>query len=166
MPLLKDNRIIEDNWIFLDDDDDFPAHGNIVVSFEPLKSHYERLVRRDGELGVALSNDIDALLLAPYINNLSLIALHFPAFTDGRAYSQARIITTQLNYTGELRATGNVLVDQGVFMSRCGFDAFEIDDRQPAQQWTRIANTMSLAYQRGYKARSGFTPREGLAFRT
>jgi len=165
MPLLKDNRIIVDSWTFLDDDDEIPEYGKIVVSFGRLKSHFDMLVRRDDELGVALNNDTDAHELAPCIDKLSLIALHFPAFTDGRAYSQARIITTQLNYTAELRAIGNVLADQGVFMARCGFDAFEIDDRQPPHLWVRIANTMSLAYQRGYKARAGFSPRENVASR-
>lgn len=159
MPLLKDSRITEDSWTFIDDTDDIPPSGNIAVSLERLKSHFDTLVMRNGELGVRIDNDADANELAPYIEKLSLIALHFPAFTDGRAYSQARIITTHFNYTGELRATGNVLADQGVFMSQCGFDAFEIDKRQPPHLWINIANTMSLAYQRGYRARSGFSPR-------
>ncbi len=163
MPLLKNNKIIEDTWIFIEEDADIPAHGNIVLSFERLTDHFKTLVMREGRLGVHLGNDVDAQSLAPFIKKLSLIALHFPAFTDGRAYSQARIITTQLNYRGELRATGNVLVDQGVFMSRCGFDAFVIDERQPPLLWANIANTMSLAYQRGYKTRAGFSPREGIA---
>lgn len=165
MPLLKHNRIIEDNWTFLGAEDGIPEFGKIAVSFECLKSRFDMLAGRDDELGVTLDNATDAHELAPYINKLSLIALHFPAFTDGRAYSQARIITTQLNYTAELRAIGNVLADQGVFMARCGFDAFEIDARQPPHLWARIANTMSLAYQRGYKARSGFSPRENVASR-
>jgi len=165
MPLLKNNQIIEDTWTFIEEGSDIPDQGNIVVSFERLTNHFKTLVMRNGALGVHLENDIDAQSLAPYIKKLSLIALHFPAFTDGRAYSQARIITTQLNYLGELRATGNVLVDQGVFMSRCGFDAFVIDERQPPLLWANIANTMSLAYQRGYKARAGFSPREGIASR-
>jgi len=165
MPLLKDGQIIEDSWTFTKDDSEVPEHGDIVVSFERLKSSFDALTKRNGRLGVRLGNDTDASELAPYIQQLDLIALHFPAFTDGRAYSQARIITTQLNYTAELRATGNVLVDQGVFMSRCGFDAFEIDDRQPAHLWSSIANMMSLAYQRGYPARTGFSPRSVLTSR-
>ncbi len=159
MPLLKDGTIIEDIWVFIDDDSDIPVHGNIVVSFERLKNSVETLDACSGNLGVRLENDIDAHELAPYIEKLALIALHFPAFTDGRAYSQARIIITQLKFTGELRATGNVLVDQAVFMSRCGFDAFEIDERHPASHWTRITNAISLAYQQGYRTRTGFSPR-------
>ncbi len=165
MPLLKDGRIVEDHWQFIGDDDDIPVQGDIVVSFERLKNSIEILVMRKGYLGVRLDNDADAHDLAPYINNLALIALEFPAFTDGRAYSQARLITTQLNFTGELRATGNVLADQGVFMSRCGFDAFEIDEHQPPHLWLSLANAMSLAYQKGYRARAGFSPRAVVASR-
>ncbi len=165
MPLLKDGHIIDDSWTFIIDDSDLPEHGDIVVSFERLQNSFEILKNRDGRIGVHLDNDANASELAPFIAKLGLIALHFPAFTDGRAYSQARIITTQLNYTAELRATGNVLVDQGVFMSRCGFDAFEIDDRQPAHLWSSIANMMSLAYQRGYPARTGFSPRSVMTSR-
>jgi len=165
MPLLKDGTIIEDIWVFIGDDADIPVHGNIVVSFERLKNSIETLEACRGSLGVRLDNDADAHALAPYIDKLALIALHFPAFTDGRAYSQARIITTQLKFTGELRATGNVLVDQGVFMSRCGFDAFDIDERHPASLWDSISNAMSLAYQQGYSTRTGFSPRQVLASR-
>jgi len=165
MPLLKDGQIVDDYWRFIGDDDDIPVEGDIVVSLERLKNSIEILVMRNGNLGVHLDNDADAHELAPYIDNLALIALEFPAFTDGRAYSQARIITTQLNFTGELRATGNVLADQGVFMSRCGFDSFEIDERQAPALWLSLANAMSLAYQKGYRARAGFSPHSVLAAR-
>ncbi len=165
MPLLKDGRLIEDHWQFISDDDDIPVEGDIAVSLVRLKNSIEILVMRHGNLGVVLDNDADAHDLAPYIDNLALIALQFPAFTDGRAYSQARIITTQLNFTGELRATGNVLADQGVFMSRCGFNSFEIAVRQPPHLWLSLANAMSLAYQKDYRARTGFSPRPVAASR-
>ena len=160
MPLLKDGRLVEDPWQFIGDDDDIP-----VVSLARLKNSIETLDMCSRNLGVRLDNDADAHELAPFIDRLALIALDFPAFTDGRAYSQARIITTQLNFSGELRATGNVLADQGVFMSRCGFDSFEIDARQPPHLWLSLANAMALAYQKGYRTRTGFSPRPVLVSR-
>ena len=57
---------------------------------------------------------------------MSLVALVFPKFQDGRAYSQARILRERFGYRGEMRATGQVLRDQFVFMLRAGFDAFEV----------------------------------------
>ena len=165
MPLLKQGRLIEDRWVFIGDDADIPVEGDIVVSFERLKSSIEILVMRNGNLGVTLDNDASVHELAPYIKNLAMIALEFPAFTDGRAYSQARILTTQLGFTGELRATGNVLADQGVFMSRCGFDSFETDARQPPHLWLNLAGAMSLAYQKSYRAPDGVSQRAVVASR-
>jgi uncharacterized protein (DUF934 family) len=65
----------------------------------------------------------DARLLLPYLDRLKLVEVNFPAFTDGRGYSAARILR-EAGYTGELRAVGDVLVDQLFAMRRCGFDSF------------------------------------------
>ena len=68
-----------------------------------------------------LANDADPRSLA--LNAVQRIDLHFPKFSDGRAYSQAFLLRRRLRYEGELRATGDVLVDQVVQMQRCGFDS-------------------------------------------
>ena len=162
MPLLKEGRLIEDTWVVLADGANAPAKANIVVSFDRLKQDLKSLISREGLLGVYLDNNVDVHELAPFIEKLSIISLNFPVFTDGRAYSQARTLTTELEFTGELRATGDVLVDQGIFMSQCGFTTFETDERQSPNQWLSIANAMSLAYQKGYNSREGFSPREVL----
>ena len=68
----------------------------------------------------------DARALIPHLARLSLVEVNFPAFGDGRGYSSARVLR-EAGYTGELRAVGDVLVDQVAYMRRCGFDAFEPD---------------------------------------
>ncbi len=68
----------------------------------------------------------DARALLPHLDRISLIEIAFPKFRDGRGYSSARILR-EAGYAGELRAQGDVLVDQIVFMRRCGFDAFVPD---------------------------------------
>ncbi|MBZ0215059.1 MAG: DUF934 domain-containing protein, partial [Fimbriimonadaceae bacterium] len=89
------------------------------------------------------------------------IALEFASFTDGRAYSVARIVRTQLHFSGELRATGDVLPDQIAFMRQVGFDAFEIrSDRHSLDTWQRTATSISLTYQHGFVPRQGFAPAE------
>ncbi|MEO5865653.1 MAG: DUF934 domain-containing protein [Sphingomonas sp.] len=65
----------------------------------------------------------DARALLPYLKQLALIEVSFPSFRDGRGYSAARILR-EGGYRGELRAAGDVLVDQMPFMRRCGFDSF------------------------------------------
>lgn len=72
---------------------------------------------------VRLESDEDARLLIPHLDRLALIEIAFPSFRDGRGYSSARILR-EAGYTGELRAQGDVLVDQVAFMRRCGFDSF------------------------------------------
>ena len=66
----------------------------------------------------------DARELLPHLDRLMLVEVNFPAFGDGRGYSSARILR-EAGYAGELRAVGDVLVDQLAYMWRCGFDAFE-----------------------------------------
>jgi uncharacterized protein (DUF934 family) len=68
----------------------------------------------------------DARALIPHLDRLSLVEVAFPKFRDGRGYSSARILR-EAGYTGELRAQGDVLVDQIVYMRRCGFDSFAPD---------------------------------------
>ena len=66
----------------------------------------------------------DARDLVPHLERILLVEINFPAFGDGRGYSSARILR-EAGYDGEMRAVGDVLVDQVAYMRRCGFDAFE-----------------------------------------
>ena len=70
----------------------------------------------------------DARDLLPHLERVALVEVNFPAFGDGRGYSSARILR-EAGYDGELRAVGDVLVDQLAYMRRCGFDAFEPDQQ-------------------------------------
>lgn len=96
---------------------------------------------------VALVNTDRVEDLAPHLEKLSLIALHFPKFSDGRAYSQARLLRERLGYRGELRATGGVLQDQALFMLRCGFDSFESEQSGFGEALARARALFSVVYQ-------------------
>ena len=74
----------------------------------------------EGQNVLELANDADPLV--QNLDGVARIDLHFPKFTDGRAYSQARLLRQRLKFAGEIRATGDVLIDQLVQMARCGFD--------------------------------------------
>ncbi|GAB7521649.1 DUF934 domain-containing protein [Paraburkholderia sp. 2C] len=86
----------------------------------------------DGELAesrvVTLANDIDPLNLRDVIAAAQRVELHFPSFTDGRAYSQAYLIRRRLGFAGDLRATGDVLADQLTQMERTGFSSAVLND--------------------------------------
>ena len=96
---------------------------------------------------VALANTDEVSDLAPHIGRLKLIVLHFPKFSDGRAYSQARLLRERYGYQGELRATGGVLQDQLPFMLRCGFDSFESDQKGFGEALARARTLFSVVYQ-------------------
>ncbi|MGH6907736.1 MAG: DUF934 domain-containing protein, partial [Aestuariivirga sp.] len=109
---------------------------------------FEQLAKRNGKLGVLVSNADRAETLATFLPKLSVVVVPFPNFTDGRAYSIARQLR-DFGYRGEIRGAGNVLPDQLQFMLQVGFDAFDIGERFPLSAWQAASKQMSLAYQRG-----------------
>ena len=128
MPIIKDRRIVEDDWRTLADDaESDPGPGDIIVPYAYWQAHRDSLVTRNTRLGVKLAPDEGPELIKEDLAHFDVVALHFPTFRDGRHYSHARLLRERYGYTGELRATGEVLRDQVFFMQRCGFDAFEPD---------------------------------------
>jgi uncharacterized protein (DUF934 family) len=97
---------------------------------------------------VRLEPDEDARLLVPHLDRLALIEIAFPKYRDGRGYSSARILR-EAGYKGELRAQGDVLVDQIAFMRRCGFDSFApespLNDEAVAASLARYPNVYQRA---------------------
>lgn len=86
----------------------------------------EAFLDQSNSAAVRIEPGEDARALLPHLDGLKLIEVTFPAFRDGRGYSSARILR-EAGYTGELRAAGDVLVDQIAYMRRCGFDSFAAD---------------------------------------
>lgn len=150
MVLVRDGEVVADSWTHLPDDDPIPASGDIIVCPARLTRDRDALADYNGRVGVEYPNTYDAQELAPHIGLLDLVLLDFPAFTDGRAYSQARVIRTDLGFTGELRATGDVLPDQAQFMARVGFDSFEISEHASLETWRSASQAISHSYQTNY----------------
>lgn len=103
------------------------ASGNGLIHLDQFIADADTLAGHDN-IGVWLDSNDDAQALAPYVKELRAIAVHFPAFTDGRGFSLARVITGRLGFKGELLATGAFMQDQLFYLKRCGFDAFLVDD--------------------------------------
>jgi len=146
MSLLKNGAVIDDRWRRLADDDPLPGTDAVIVTLARWRAD-RGLAARNGPLGLAIKNSEPVQPLADEIHHFELIALEFPKFTDGRAYSQARLLRERLGFAGELRATGQVLPDQLLFMQRCGFDAFEIAKGAPIEAWKRAMESFSVFYQ-------------------
>ena len=147
MALIREGQLVPDSWIKLDDDAALPAVGDIIVSLDRWRQDRDGLANRSGRLGLVLSADQRLDDIADALDGFALIALDFPKFNDGRPYSAARLLRERYGYRGELRATGRVLRDQLLFMVRCGFDAFEVEDVAVAGQWTRALAEINVFYQ-------------------
>jgi uncharacterized protein (DUF934 family) len=88
-----------------------------------------------------------AEVLAPYLDRLSLVAVNFPTFRDGRCFTQARTLRERLAFSGEIRATGNILPDQSAFLLRCGITTVETQDGADPAAWQKAADYFSFGYQ-------------------
>jgi uncharacterized protein (DUF934 family) len=145
MPLVKGGKITGDPFAHVADGAELPQ-GCVLVSAARFLENPEALLKR-GKVGVIWPNSRDVDDLVPYLDRLAAVALVFPTFRDGRAYSQARLLRERYHYRGELRATGQVLRDQFVFMLRAGFDAFEVKKQADAEAFAQTVQRYSVFYQ-------------------
>ncbi|MEZ5831832.1 MAG: DUF934 domain-containing protein [Dongiaceae bacterium] len=147
MALLQHGALQPNNWRFVGDDAAIPADEAVIVSLKRWQAESESLRGRNAPVGVRLKNDEPALALAEDVHRLSLIEVEFPKFTDGRAFSQARILRDKLGYQGELRGIGNILRDQYLYMTRCGIDAVELPEDKPIEGYLAALEEFSAWYQ-------------------
>lgn len=108
---------------------------------------YREWLKRPEWPAVSLANTDPVEDLTPHVDRLRLVVLEFPKFSDGRAYSQARLLRGRLGYRGELRATGDVPQDQAAFMLRCGFDSFESEQTGGGEAVARTRTLFSVVHQ-------------------
>jgi len=132
--LIRNAKLAHDSWQRFEAAADgglpsVPPQGDLLV---PLKlwqlSSSALLGRPSGRVGVWLAPQEDPALIADSLDALALVAVHFPQFTDGRGYSTARLLRERYGWKGELRAIGDIQRDQLFYLSRVGFDAFELND--------------------------------------
>jgi uncharacterized protein (DUF934 family) len=98
-------------------------------------------------IGVRLSPTDDPAALVPYLEVVPLVAIEFPVFSDGRGYSTAAVLRSRYRYRGDLRAIGDVLIDQLFFMRRVGFTSFLLRADQDHLKAAAKMRTFSDAYQ-------------------
>lgn len=146
MPLVKSGSIIADDYIHVADGDAIPD-GAVLLPAVRFLDDPDGVLERNARVGVIWPNSRNLAELVPWLDRLAAVALVFPTFRDGRAYSQARLLRERYAFRGELRATGQVLRDQFVFMLRSGFDAFEVKKDSDAAAFTEVARRYSVVYQ-------------------
>ena len=158
MQIIRRREIVEDDWVHIADDAAVPADGKVLVPLERWLSERDALLARNGELGVILPNTIDPEEIQGDLEHFGVIAIEFPIYRDGRAFSIGRLVRDRLGYRGELRAVGNVLRDQLFFMERCGFDAYEIQEGKDIEDALAGFSEFSVTYQDATELRT--TPRD------
>ena len=126
MALWRRGAFAENVWSFLTDDAPVPAEGPVVVSLRRWLSDGAALKARTSPVGVAVEAGAEAQTHLADLAGRPLVALAFAKFADGRGFSYARILRDRFGFTGELRAIGDVLLDEIPLMLRCGFDSFEV----------------------------------------
>ena len=140
-----------DGWLeYTGDAGAIPAGAKVLLpltEFREFSGTWQKHVGENGALGVRLSASDDPALIANDLEKLALIAVEFPAFTDGRGYSTATLLRERYRYIGELRAVGDVLRDQVFLMARAGFTTFALRDDQSVEKSLAAFNDFSSYYQ-------------------
>jgi uncharacterized protein (DUF934 family) len=128
MPLWKSGAFVEDNWQVVPDDQPVPAVASVAVSLKRWRAERETLAGRNAPVGLVLEPGSVWTDIVGDFPRFPLIVVTIPKYADGRAFSIARLLRERDGYTGEIRATGNYIIDQVPFMMRVGIDAFETSD--------------------------------------
>lgn len=148
MALVKDNVLVVDEYFDATAPDAaLPADGAVIVSLERWQAERETLAKRTARLGIRLRSDQSPELIVADLAHFALVALEFPKFRDGRAYSYARLLRERYGFEGELRAVGEVQLEQLLFMLRTGFDAFDIKEPDPLAAYRTALGDFSVWYQ-------------------
>jgi len=147
MPLIEKGAIVEDRFHRVHDEDALPEGAPVLIGIDRFLREAEALAGRQAPVGVIWPNDRPIGEIEPYLGQISLIALVFPSFRDGRAYSQARLLRERLGWEGPLRAIGNVLQDQFLLMERSGFDQIEAVKAADAKDFDEAVHRYSVFYQ-------------------
>lgn len=145
--LLKLNGIVDDNWRFvgIDDGDELPT-GTLLVPAQKWLDHRQQW-RARGDLGIWIDGDQDLDGIAQDIPYFDVIAIRFPAFVDGRGFSLASLLRERMGFTGELRATGQILREQLFYLKRCGFDSFQLPDNEDLEAARACLREFTTCYQ-------------------
>jgi len=145
--------LAEDPFTAVADDQPIPP-GDVIISLTRFQTEGEGLLGEGRQVGVRLESDEEVEALAYDLPQIAVVALAFPKFGDGRAYTSARLLRERFQFKGDVRAVGDVLREQAGYMVRCGFDAFEPADGSTVEVWERAAHRFRHVYQRASDGRA------------
>ncbi|WP_018274441.1 DUF934 domain-containing protein [Teredinibacter turnerae] len=147
--LIKNGELVENSWqIYTEAGDDAAFEsGNWLLPLENYLNLQEAAHPNMENLGVIVPGDTDVGELAKIPATVPVVAIDFPVFTDGRGFTLGRTLREHCDFTGELRATGNYMLDQLFYLKRCGFSSFAIADEADMQTVNDALSSFSVKYQ-------------------
>lgn len=147
--LIKNGALkTDDAWVLIEEDAArLPTKAALIVPLQRYLALRQEGSVQPGSMGVWLNEEQMAQDVAELLDEVALIALHFPKFADGRSFSKARLLRDRLGYKGEVRAIGDFLPDQIDYLARCGIDAFACRTETEAKTALSMLDSFSIHYQ-------------------
>ena len=150
--LIKDRVLATDNWTLLKESTgpevlEVVQGKNFIVPLTFWLENTAEIALYEGAIGIWLDSDETPKMINSDLSQIPIIALNFPVFTDGRAYSSARQLRTDFSYRGELRAVGDILRDQLYYLSQCGFNSFSLRHDQDPELCLKAFDDFATNYQ-------------------
>jgi uncharacterized protein (DUF934 family) len=149
--IILNGAVVSDSWTFVATASEGPVQENSIVPLATWLAIREDAAYEGKRIGVWLAPNDEPALLAEDVQRLPLIAVQFPAFTDGRGYSIGRLLRERLGYKNELRAVGDVGRDHLFNLFHCGFNAFEIKASQKPEEAIAGLKAFSDGYQTSFE---------------
>ena len=149
--LIKNNQIVKDEWVLISqeeifDENKYCEEQNLILPLSFWLTNRSFFIQHSN-IGVWINSDEDPSRIGSDCNQIPLIAINFPIFTDGRGYSAAKILRDNFNFRGELRAIGDILCDQMYFYRKCGFTSYSVRGDTDPKKAIRSLNDFSMNYQ-------------------
>lgn len=147
MEIIKDGAVIPDPYTRITDEALPAPQSDVFVSLDRFQQDRAAFLGRGGRLGVVIPGDQDLAALEADLERFDAVAIELPKFADGRAFSTGRLLRERLGFRGEIRAVGHFLRDQIFYLSRVGFDTFELPEGRDATDALAAFEELTVRYQ-------------------
>ncbi len=145
MPLIKNKTLTQDNWAFIADDAPLNDDFNIV-SLARWNQDRDALSQVKN-LGLRLESDVIIEDIISDLSHFSLIELFIPVFTDGRAFTHARLLRSRYDFTGDIRVNGDFMLDQIFYLNRVGISSYVLNENDSVEKAIAVMDDFSDFYQ-------------------
>lgn len=145
MQLIKNKTVTQDNWAYIADDATLNDDFNIISLAR--WNQDKKSLANQANLGLRLESDVIIEDITTDLAHFSLIELFIPVFTDGRAFTHARLLRSRYGFTGDIRVNGDFMLDQIFYLNRVGISSYVLDEKDNAEKAVAVMGDFSAHYQ-------------------